>query len=87
MKSPGSYTGRTFVGVRDDDNNGHSETVVFFSSSYATQPGAVSVLSGFGTGSKMMLDGGGSTGLIIGGSTYISPARSIPHAIIVCAGK
>ena len=86
-KSASSYIGRTFVGVRDDDNNGHSETVVFFSSNYATQAGAVSVLSGFGTGSKMMLDGGGSTGLIVGGTSYISPTRSIPHAIIVCAGK
>lgn len=86
-KSASSYTGRTFVGVRDDDNNGDSETVVFFSSSFATQAGAVSVLSGFGTGSKMMLDGGGSTGLIIAGTTYIPPGRSIPHSIIICAGK
>jgi hypothetical protein len=86
-KQPSSYTGRTFVGVRDDNGDGHSETVVFFSSNYATQAGAVSVLNGFGAGSKMMLDGGGSTGLIVDGTTYINPARTIPHAIIICAGK
>jgi hypothetical protein len=86
-KSAGSYIGRTFVGVRDDNGDGHSETVIFFSSSYATQAGAVSVLNGFGAGSKMMLDGGGSTGLIVDGTSYINPARTIPHAIIICAGR
>jgi hypothetical protein len=86
-KQSGSYIGRTFVGVRDDNGDGHSETVVFFSSNYATQAGAVSVLNGFGAGSKMMLDGGGSTGLIVDGTTYINPSRTSPHAIILCAGK
>ena len=87
-KSPNSWQPRTFVGVRDDDNNGDSETVVFFSSSYATQSWAVSILSGFGTGSKMMLDGGGSTGLIIDGVDKINPEnRTIPQAFIICAGR
>lgn len=86
-KQATSYIGRTFVGVRDDDGNGHSETVIFFSSKYATQAGAVSVLNGFGAGSKMMLDGGGSTGLTVDGTPYITPSRTIPHAIIICAGK
>ena len=46
---------RTFVGVRDDDNNGHSETVIFYSSAKATQAYAVKILNSFGAGSKMML--------------------------------
>ena len=87
-KQPSTYQGRTFVAVRDDNGDGHSETVIFFSSKYATQPGAVSVLEGFAPGStKMMLDGGGSTGLTVNGTPYITPSRTIPHAFIVCAGK
>ena len=86
-KSKGSFIGRTFVGVRDDDGNGHSETVVFFSSAMASQAWAVNVLSGFGTGSKMMLDGGGSTGLIVNGTQYIKPTRTLPQVFIVSAGK
>ncbi len=87
-KSPSSYTQRTFVGVRDDNGDGHSETVMFFSSNYATQTGAVSVLNGFGAGSKMMLDGGGSTGLIIDGVDKINPEnRPIPHAIMIYTGR
>lgn len=88
-KSKSSFIGRTFVGVRDDDGNGHSETVIFFSSASASQSWAVSVLNGFGAGSKMMLDGGGSTGLIINGTQYIKPYdnRTLPQVFIVSAGK
>lgn len=78
---------RTFVGVRDDDGNGHSETVIFYSSTGAPQDWAVKILSGFGAGSKMMLDGGSSTGLIVGGSTYIAPSYSLPHVFMVFSGK
>lgn len=86
-KAPTSYLRRTFVGVRDDDRNGHSETVMFFSSRLATQAGAANVLSSFGAGSKMMLDGGASTGLIINGVPKITPDRIIPQAFIICAGR
>jgi len=78
---------RTFVGVRDDNNDGHSETVIFFSSAYATQAWATNILASFGAGSKMMLDGGGSTGLIVDGATKINPQRQIPQAFIICAGR
>jgi hypothetical protein len=86
-KDKNNFIGRTFVGVRDDNGDGHSETVVFFSSATASQAWAVNVLSGFGTGSKMMLDGGGSTGLIVGGTQYIKPIRTLPQVFIVSAGK
>jgi hypothetical protein len=85
-KSSSSFIGRTFVGVRDDDGNGHSETVIFFSSATASQSWAVNILNGFGAGSKMMLDGGSSTGLIVNGTQYLVP-RTIPHAFIICAGR
>jgi hypothetical protein len=88
-KSKNSFIGRTFVGVRDDNGDGHSETVVFFSSAQASQSWAVNILNGFGTGSKMMLDGGGSTGLVIDGSQKIQPYkdRTLPQVFIIWAGK
>lgn len=86
-KDANSNIARTFVGVRDDDNNGHSETVIFYSSAKATQAYAVKILNSFGAGSKMMLDGGGSTGLIVNGEAKISPIRQIPQAFIICGGR
>ena len=88
-KNKSSFIGRTFVGVRDDNGDGHSETVVFFSSASASQQWAVDILNGFGTGSKMMLDGGGSAGLIIDGEQNIMPSgdRTLPHVFIIWAGK
>jgi hypothetical protein len=86
-KKKSEWIPRTFVGVRDDDGNGHSETVIFYSTKGAPQSRAVSVLSGFGAGSKMMLDGGGSTGLIVGGSEYIPTSRSLPQVFIIFSGK
>lgn len=80
---------RTYVGVRDDNGDGHSETIIFFSSKYATQDWAVQILGGFGAGSKMMLDGGGSTGLIVDGNDfdYIRTDRQLPQVFIISTGK
>lgn len=78
---------RTFVGVRDDNGDGHSETVIFYSSKAAPQSWAVTVLGGFGAGSKMMLDGGSSTGLIVDGASYITPSNSLPQVFIIYSGK
>jgi hypothetical protein len=81
------YIPRTFVGVRDDNGDGHCETVAFFSSTYATQAGAASVLTGFGTVARMMLDGGGSTGLIVDGTPTIPTSRTLPQVFIISTGK
>lgn len=78
---------RTFVGVRDDNGDGHSETVIFYSSKAAPQSWAVTVLGGFGAGSKMMLDGGSSTGLIVGGTSYITPVNALPQVFIIYSGR
>ena len=86
-KSALSYLPRTFVGVRDDDGNGTKETVIFYSSSYARQIDASNVLTGFGASVTAMLDGGGSTFLIVNGNSLISTRRKVPHAIAVYAGK
>lgn len=86
-KRSSSWLRRTFVGVRDDNGDGHSETVIFYSSKAAPQSRAVSVLSGFGAGSKMMLDGGTSTGLIVGGTSLITPGYDLPQVFIIYSGK
>jgi Phosphodiester glycosidase len=86
-KSAFSYLPRTFVGVRDNDGNGTKETVIFYSSSYGRQIDASNVLTGFGASATAMLDGGGSTFLIVNGNSLISTERKVPHAIAVYAGK
>lgn len=85
-KSALSYLPRTFVGVRDLDGNG-TKDVIFYSSSYARQIDASNVLRGFGASATAMLDGGGSTFLIVKGNSLISTKRKVPHAIAVYAGK
>ena len=42
---------------------------------------------GFCAGSKMMLDGGSSTGLIVDGASYITPSNSLPQVFIIYSGK
>lgn len=86
-KSENSYLPRTFVGIRDDDGNGTTETVIFYSSSFARQIDASQVLKGFGASATAMLDGGGSTFLVVDGKPLISTNRKVPHAIAVYAGK
>lgn len=86
-KQKNSSIARTFVGVRDDNNDGHSETIMFFSSKQATQALAHNTLRSFGAGTTMMLDGGGSGGLIVDGTSHIKPSRSIPQAFVVYAGR
>jgi Phosphodiester glycosidase len=78
---------RTFVGVRDRDGNGTKETVILYSSSYARQIDADNILTDFGAIATVMLDGGGSTGLIVNGKPLILQQRKLPHALAVFAGK
>ena len=77
---------RTFVGTMDSDRNGVAEAVFLFSSEKATQAHADTILRNFGATRTAMLDGGGSTGLIINRRPYIS-SRTLPHTIAVYAGK
>lgn len=80
-KSATRYLPRTFVGV---NRNG---TVIFYSSNYARQIDATNTLKAFGASYMAMLDGGGSTGIIIDGKPVIATNRKIPHAIAVYSGK
>lgn len=86
-KSASTFLPRTFVGNIDSDGNGVAETLLLFSTAYGRQASADGVLKAFGATSRAMLDGGGSTFLIIDGSSKISTTRTVPHAIAVYAGK
>lgn len=86
-KSANKYLPRTFVGVGDRDGDGVTETVIFYSSNYARQIDASATLRGFGAKAGMMLDGGGSTGIIVDGKPLIPTNRPIPHALAVYAGE
>ena len=70
---------RTFVGIKDGD--GKSETIIVFSSKAAKQVDAVKALGSFGAKQVAMLDGGGSTGLVVAGKRLIDSGTSVPHAI------
>jgi hypothetical protein len=72
---------RTFIGVKDTDGDGKNETIVVFSSKAAKQVDAVLALKSFGAQRVAMLDGGGSTGLVIDGKRSIDSGTSVPHAI------
>jgi len=80
-------TGRTFIGIKDSNSDGISETVLIFSSEAATQFHASEVLRYFGAREVMMLDGGGSTQLLCQDRTYISSPRTIPQTIGVLGSQ
>ncbi|MEO1431674.1 MAG: phosphodiester glycosidase family protein, partial [Cyanobacteria bacterium J06633_8] len=82
-KAATKYLPRTFVGVRDDNGDNLNETVIFYSSNYARQVDAQNALKCFGANTSAMLDGGGSTGIIVDGKSLIDTPRKIPHAIAI----
>jgi hypothetical protein len=82
-KAATKYLPRTFVGVRDDNGDRINETVIFYSSNYARQVDARNALICFGANKSAMLDGGGSTGIIVDGKPLIDTPRKIPHAIAI----
>jgi Phosphodiester glycosidase len=72
---------RTFIGVKDRNGDGKNELILIFSSQAAKQIDAVNTLKSFGAQQVAMLDGGGSTGLVIDGKRFIDAGTSVPHAI------
>lgn len=85
-KSPEKYVGRTFAGVRDDNEDGVFETLLIFSTQSARQVDAAQTLRDFGAQKVLMLDGGLSTQLLCQGKTYIKTDRLIPNAIAILDG-
>lgn len=87
-KQPSVSKQRTFVGVRDDNSDTRSETIIFFASKYATQSRAASVLGSFGAGSKMMLDGGSSTSMYVNGQQVITGSTAlVPQVFVIYTGR
>ena len=86
-KAATKYLPRTFVGVRDDNGDNLNETIIFYSSNLARQIDAQHALKCFGANSSAMLDGGGSTGIIVDGEPLINTPRKIPHAIAIFEGR
>ncbi len=80
-KSANRYLPRTFVGVNRD------KKILFYSSNHARQIDATNTLKAFGAKEMIMLDGGGSTGMIIDGKPVIATNRAIPHAIALYSEK
>ena len=77
------YTGRTFIGVDDRNEDGDYEIVLIYNTLTARQVDAAQVLRSFGADQVMMVDGGGSTQLICQGIPIVKSDRLIPQTIAV----
>lgn len=77
--------GRTFAGVGDRNGDGTPETLWLFVSPQSTQLRASRTLRALGAEAVMMLDGGGSTQLVVQGIEWVRSSdetrRTIPQAI------
>ena len=85
-KQSAKNLGRVFVGVKDIDGDGVTETVLILSSKMASQDLMVEILDYFEAEDVLMLDGGNSTQLVIEGQTYINSSRDIPASMVVLGG-
>jgi Phosphodiester glycosidase len=72
---------RTFIGVKDLRDDGAYRTVLLFSSAGAAQSEAEEVLQKYGAVKVAMLDGGASTGLMVGGKVMMQPKTKLPQTI------
>jgi Phosphodiester glycosidase len=72
---------RTFIGIKNPHADKTYSTVLLFISSGASQSEAEQTLQKFGASRVAMLDGGQSTGLIVGGKSIMQPKTRIPQTI------
>lgn len=81
--------GRTFIGARDADGDGTRQTMIILSSDATTRSTASTDMSHFGVdgAQQAMLDGDGSTFLIVDDYPLIQTDRRVPHAIAIFSGK
>lgn len=80
-KAPFKKLPRTFLGVADIDHNGINETVLILTAHRQTQGGAAQLLKKWGANVVMMLDGGGSTQLIVEDQELLSSTDSNPRSL------
>lgn len=86
-KKKKNFTGRTFIGIDDLDNDGDYETILVYNTMTARQIDAAEVLRSFGADKVMMLDGGGSTQLTCKGESIVESVRLIPQALGINRGE
>jgi hypothetical protein len=72
---------RTFIGIKNQLPDKTYSTVLLFISPGASQSEAEQTLQKFGAERVAMLDGGQSTGLIVGGKSIMQPKTRIPQTI------
>jgi Phosphodiester glycosidase len=72
---------RTFIGVKDLRDDGAYRTALLFSSMGASQSEAEETLKQYGAERVAMLDGGQSTGLMVGGKVIMQPKTKLPQTI------
>jgi len=75
--------GKTFIGVTDRDNDGYNETILIYSTSFASRAEADQNLRNFGAIDTMQFDGGGSSQLRVGDKNFVSSTRTVWHALVV----
>ena len=81
-KKPLDSIGRTFIGIDDKDLNGSYETIYIFSAEESTAATAARTLKQFGADKVIMLDGSGSSQLVVEDKTYLKgDQRKIPQTI------
>jgi hypothetical protein len=78
-KNANRHLPRTFIGVKHQHSK--TDTVLLFISPSASQSEAEQTLQTFGAERVAMLDGGQSTGLIVGGKTMMQPRTRLPQTI------
>ena len=84
----GTNTGRTLVGLKDEDGNGTREVVYLLVASSKTQSVAYNILTqDFGCSKVITFDGGGSTQLMCNGVSKVVSSdptpRTVPIAIVI----
>ncbi|EKE07483.1 MAG: hypothetical protein ACD_18C00069G0001 [uncultured bacterium] len=75
-KASNSYVGRTFIGAKNN-------LFFVYSTKMSNQSDAINVLKSFGVESQniIMLDGGGSSGLMVNKQVMVQMGRTVPHTI------
>jgi hypothetical protein len=82
-RSSSSKVGRVYAGISDKDKNGSNETIYFLFSKNATQAKMRIIMNYLGVKKMTMLDGGGSTQLIVDSEKIIESGRTIPQVVLI----
>jgi hypothetical protein len=75
--------GRSYIGLKDIDNDNFAETIFFFTTQYATEREGFNAVQGIGYRSIIEMDGSGSAQLNCAGTTLVHGDRTIPQAFLI----